>query len=446
MALAPVFCVKTRFDATERSLLLPQESERKLSRRSLGMMSGAVVGQRYRIGRTIGSGGMGCVYEAVDLQTGLEVALKALPPGAPDPTQLTRLRREAAAASSVKSDYVCRVHYLGVERGTPFIVMERLHGHTLRTRLDSCGPLSLKESIGIALQLLDALIATHAAGVIHRDIKPSNVFLAATTDSVPRVKVIDFGLAKLANRAEDSLGSNAVAGTLQYLPPEQLMGVGELDERSDVYAAGLTLFEMLIGRRVYKGSYAEIVHEIVLGEPPSLCVSRPDLPLLLGDVLGMAMAKARERRFASAFAFRRALVAAIERGEISESGICPAIETEIEGLAPPDESGASLVGQREAAPDDVGIARSASDRRAEDPNENSRPTARPPSPSPDVLEDELPTLRPPPLGTGGFDDEPTARRAPYTPTSSDIVRTVSPPQGTGRLKAPPRRGPRSAGG
>jgi serine/threonine protein kinase len=433
MALAGLFCVKTRLDTTERSHLLRQESERKLSRRSLDMMSGSIVGQRYRIGRTIGSGGMGCVYEAVDLQTGLEVALKALPPGAPDPTQLTRLRREAAAASSVKSDYVCRVHYLGVERGTPFIVMERLHGHTLRTRLDACGPLSLKEAIGIALQLLDALIATHSAGVIHRDIKPSNVFLTATTDPIPRVKVIDFGLAKLTNRTEDSLGANAVAGTLQYLPPEQLMGVGELDERSDVYAAGLTLFEMLIGRRVYKGSYAEIVHEIVLGEPPSLAVSRPDLPLLLGDVLGMAMAKARERRFASAFAFRRALVAAVERGEISESGICPAIETEIEGLAPPDESGPSLVGQ------------------------NSRPTARPPSPGPDVLEDELPTLRPPPPGTCGFEDEPTARRAPYShgpsglsaghgPTSSDIVQTISPPQGTGRLRAPPRRGPRSAGG
>src|SRR5690606_20846838 len=101
---------------------------------------------------------------------------------------------------------------------------------------------------GIASQLLDALIATHAAGVIHRDIKPSNVFLTATSAPIPRVKVIDFGLAKLTTptaRADESAGASCVAGTLQYLPPEQLLGVGDLDERSDVYAAGLTLFEML---------------------------------------------------------------------------------------------------------------------------------------------------------------------------------------------------------
>ncbi len=111
----------------------------RLVRRSLDTIHGAVIGGRYRVLAQLGVGGMGSVYEALDLETGCKVALKALQPGAHSPERLKRLRREAATATAISSNHVCKVHYLGVDRGTPFIVMERLHGETLRTRLDEEG-------------------------------------------------------------------------------------------------------------------------------------------------------------------------------------------------------------------------------------------------------------------------------------------------------------------
>jgi serine/threonine-protein kinase len=366
-------------------------------------MAGLVIANRYLIGRTIGVGGMGFVYEAVDLQTGLDVALKALPPGASDPLKVRRLRREAAAATAVRSEHVCRVDYIGVESGTPFIVMERLHGHTLRTQIDNYGPPSVLESVSIVSQLLDGLAATHDAGVIHRDVKPSNVFLVDDGGELPRVKLIDFGLAKIttqaghaghtghAEHAEVSVhaeltSAECVLGTLQYVAPEQLLRVGDLDERADVYAAGVTLFETLTGQRVYQGSQTDIMQEIILGEIPRASTWRSDLPPVLDDVLFMAMAKTRDRRFASARAFKRALLAAMDYSVVKESGICPTIvelsEDDLEDvtLGPP------LTGALTGTGTLVSNGTTADDESAAD---------------------DLPTLRPPPPSS--YDDEPTVK-------------------------------------
>jgi serine/threonine-protein kinase len=303
-------------------------------------MQGCIVGRRYRISDTIGAGGMGSVYEAVDLQTGQVVALKALQPGGFDPIRLKRLRREAKTMTAVRSVHVCRVHHLGVEGGTPFIVMERLHGETLRTRLSEDGPLPVGEAVAITSQLLDALTATHEAGVIHRDVKPSNVFISQTEGDAPIVKLIDFGLAKIARPSEvpesergadDELtAAEMVAGTLHFLAPEQLLSVHDLDERVDVYAAGVTLYEMLAGHRAFRGTYSEVIHDIVFCDPPKITAARPSLPPIFDDIIGMAMAKSRDRRFATAQAFKRALLAAwaeYERTAHSfESGVCPTID------------------------------------------------------------------------------------------------------------------------
>jgi serine/threonine-protein kinase len=283
---------------------------------------------------------MGSVYEAVDLQTGQVVAIKALQPGAYDPTRLKRLRREAKTMTAVHSAHVCRVHHLGVEGGNPFIVMERLHGETLRTRLSEDGPLPVGEAVAIASQLLDALTATHEAGVIHRDVKPSNVFISANEGAAPIVKLIDFGLAKIARPSDapeseravegDLTAAEMVAGTLHFLAPEQLLSVHDLDERVDVYAAGVTLYEMLAGHRAFRGTYSEVIHDIVFSEPPRITAVRPSLPPVFDDIIAMAMAKARDRRFHSAQAFKRALLAAwaeYERTTPSfESGVCPTME------------------------------------------------------------------------------------------------------------------------
>jgi serine/threonine-protein kinase len=346
----------------------------RLVRRSLSTMVGCVVARRYRITDTIGSGGMGSVYEAVDLQTGAQVALKALQPGAYDPIRFKRLRLEAKVMTAVHSEHVCRVHHLGVERGTPFIVMERLHGETLRSRLTEDGPLPVGEAVAIACQLLDALTATHEAGVIHRDVKPSNVFISElSSDEAPIVKLIDFGLAKViraheapeSERAtgEELSSAEMVAGTLHFLAPEQLLSVADLDERVDVYAAGVTLFEMLAGHRAFRGTYSEVIHDIVFSEPPRVTASRPDLPQVFDEVLAMAMAKSRDRRFASAQAFKRALLAAwgeCDHERPLQSGVCPVISSE---------------------------------------NEHPTMSERPEQIHPEytIVDEELPTLRPPPM-------------------------------------------------
>ena len=186
------------------------------------------------------------------------------------------------------------------------------------------------------LQLLDALTATHEAGIIHRDVKPSNVFLVSSRHEPPRIKLIDFGLAKRLRRDRtapteddkcDVTPADGVAGTLAYLTPEHLLGVGDLDERVDVYAAGIMFFELLTGKRAdQEASFEETVREILLGEPLRPTDVRRTIPAVFDDVVGMATARARERRFSTAKAFRRALVAAWRQpAPVLQSGICPAL-------------------------------------------------------------------------------------------------------------------------
>jgi serine/threonine-protein kinase len=372
----------------------------RLTRPCLSTMQGCVVARRYRITDTIGAGGMGSVYEAVDEQTGCEVALKALQPGAYDPIRLKRLRREARTMTAVRSEHVCKVHYLGVERGTPFIVMERLHGDTLRSRLREFGPLSLGEAVAVTCQLLDALTATHEAGVIHRDVKPSNVFLAHVGETTT-VKLIDFGLAKVMRTAEDGekhadddlTSHEMISGTLHFLAPEQLLAIGDLDERVDIYAAGVTLFEMLTGHRAFRGTYSEIIHEIVLGTIPSVRDSRPELPEMLDEVIRTAMAKSREQRYQSAEAFKTALLEAWNAcdqdyapessiNEMAESGVFAVTQTEHEShehtfvdhdlptLRPPPGAGDECW--------DLGSGQFSNDMGSDD---DGRPTLRPLAPS-----------------------------------------------------------------
>lgn len=300
----------------------------RLVRRSIDSRRGYVIGKRYRITKAIGAGGMGTVYEAIDLQSGGTVALKALTRTGHGAVALQRLRREAETAVLVRSNFVCHVHYLGVEGGVPFIVMERLHGETLRTRLKQTGPLLVEHALWVTFQLLDALSATHETGVIHRDVKPSNVFITSPRGAWPTIKLIDFGVAKLL-RAQDPPASisgprgttditaaDGIPGTLQYLAPEQLCGLDEVDQRVDVYAAGLALYEMLAGSRLYSaGSLDEVVRRIVFEPPPRVCLVRADVPASVDDVLAMALAKDPRRRFLTAAAFRRALIAACEASE-----------------------------------------------------------------------------------------------------------------------------------
>jgi serine/threonine-protein kinase len=289
----------------------------RIVRRPLGTLRGSVIARRYRITETIGVGGAGTVYEALDLRTGNTVALKMLT-CLGDEVGLRRLRREAESAMAVRSDRVCRVHYLGVAEGSPFIVMERLRGETLRRRLTDVGALPFRVALEVADQLLEALSATHAAGIIHRDVKPANIFVTSERGKPVAIKLIDFGLVKPLGTSDDPspfastelriTAPGGMPGTLHYLAPEQLLGHADIDQRLDVWAAGLVLFEMLTGRRAFvQAPIHEVVRRILFDPPPRARASRDRLPEGVDHVLAMALAKDRRRRFWTAAAFRRAL-------------------------------------------------------------------------------------------------------------------------------------------
>ncbi len=305
--------------------------------RSRAYARDSIIAGRFRIRSQIGSGGMGIVYSASEIQTGRDVAIKALNATAFTTENVRRFRREAHTAASVKHRHLCEVYYLGVEGGTPFIVMERLRGETLAQRLKETGPLSASDAVSIMIQMLEGLSAAHSAGVLHRDIKPSNIFITAPRDAAPSVKIIDFGLAKLLPtsawkpRPESPLEelsaittTDVIPGTPFYLAPEQIGGARDLDQRVDVWAAGLTFYEMLVGRRAYDApSYVQLATSILLRSLPLLSSTRSDLPAGLDGVLNQALAKNRDHRFRSATAFRAALInewalfrtACVARGE-----------------------------------------------------------------------------------------------------------------------------------
>ncbi len=292
------------------------------------LTSGArILAGRYRLGEPIGLGGMGCVYAALDLETGREVALEGLTSAASTRSNRRRLQREADAATPVRHRSVCEVYGLEHHGGAPFVVMERLRGETLRDRLRDLGALTMDDAIAIAFQLLDGLGAAHAAGFLHRDIKPGNIFLTSPRGAAPTVKLIDFGLARrLPTRARtDDLitDPDAIPGTPSYMAPEQIAASPELDGRVDVWATGLVLYEMLIGRRAFeRASPVEMARKICRENPPAPSSMRCDLPAKIDDVIACAIAKDRRARFPSAGHMHAALLDACVRHYAS--GIPPA--------------------------------------------------------------------------------------------------------------------------
>ena len=224
----------------------------------------------YAITRKIGEGGMGIVYAARDERLERSVALKTMSARAYDETARQRFWREARAAASINHPNVCQIYEIGEEDGALFIAMELLEGEALVEHLRQ-GPISVSEAVQVALGVLAALSALHAKGIVHRDLKPSNVFLTPHG-----VKLLDFGLARpeierslLASDAKLT-GTGLVIGTPRYMAPEQVTGE-TVDARSDLFAAGAIMFEMLAGRPAFDGrNVIEILHATVTEQPPAL--------------------------------------------------------------------------------------------------------------------------------------------------------------------------------
>ena len=254
----------------------------------------------YAITGKLGQGGMGIVYSARDERLQRVVALKTMSGLSTDETARKRFWREARTAASVNHPHVCQIYDVGEDGGELFIAMELLEGETLAARLRR-GALSVAEAVPRGLEMLDALGALHARGIVHRDLKPSNVFLTPHG-----VKLLDFGLARpadpsLARSAAsvgDLTGSGMVVGTPRYIAPEQVTGEG-LDARSDLFAAGAILFEMLAGRPAFDGrNVVEILHATLYEQPPALTGSPA---IAAADrVIRWALAKRPAERPASA--------------------------------------------------------------------------------------------------------------------------------------------------
>jgi hypothetical protein len=272
-----------------------------------GSVLGRTLGGRYRINRLIGSGGMGAVYEATQLDR-LErsVAVKVL--FDVQPKAIARLRQEAMAAGSLQSPHVVTVLDFQHNPGEPpFLVLELLAGESLWTLLRREGMLDEARAIAIARQMLLALDAAHRAGIVHRDVKPSNVWLVRSSSSDVHVKLLDFGVAKVA---EESGGirttTGALLGTPSYLAPEQLRGERG-DARSDLHAVGIVLYEMLTGARPWKNTGPAAFLEILEQTPAPIRSILPTVSVGVSRTIEQVLAKDPSARYQTAIAMAAAL-------------------------------------------------------------------------------------------------------------------------------------------
>jgi len=262
---------------------------------------GRTIGQ-YEILARIGGGGMGVVYSARDGKLGRTVALKFLPPQwSHDESAKQRFLREAQAASATNHPSICTIHDIETaDDGQLFIVMAYYEGQTLKQRLES-GPLPIDEALEISTQLADGLAKAHAQGVVHRDIKPGNLML--TEDGV---RILDFGLATFAD-AVKLTAENTIFGTVAYMSPEQVRGF-EADARSDVWAAGAVLYEMLAGHPPFRGSHAEAIGYAIRNEAPEpIRAERPEVPEDVEQLVFRALHKEASVRYQSGRELARAL-------------------------------------------------------------------------------------------------------------------------------------------
>jgi uncharacterized RDD family membrane protein YckC len=259
----------------------------------------------YRLVRWLGAGGMGVVWEAVDTATGRRVALKRLSRAvAADENQVQRFLREGQLAAQISNPKVTFIYTAGEYDGQPYIAMELMPGETLADRVKKCGSLPVAQAVDGMLDVIEGLEAAHKLGLIHRDVKPSNCFM----DADESVKIGDFGLSKSLVTTEANLTQTGTfLGTPSYAAPEQIRA-GELDERTDIYAVGATLFNLLTGRTPFEGDAMSVTAQIITDDAPAVRELNAKVPQDLSQVIAKCLEKDPAKRFSDLGQLKAALL------------------------------------------------------------------------------------------------------------------------------------------
>ncbi len=265
---------------------------------------GDVIASKYRVDRVLGEGAMGVVVAATHAELGTQVAVKFMLPAAlTGADSVERFLREARAASRLRSEHVCRVLDVGrLEHGAPYIVMEMLEGRDVQAALDGAGALSVGVAASYVTQVCEAIGEAHAAGIVHRDLKPQNLFVTRKFNGTEAVKVLDFGISKVAGGA-DAVRTHhaAIMGTPAYMSPEQCQSSAHVDGRTDIWALGVILYQLATGRLPFDGAdFLQIAMAVTSTHPVPPSALRPDLPAGFDAVVMRCLEKDRDRRFASA--------------------------------------------------------------------------------------------------------------------------------------------------
>ncbi len=303
----------------------------------MGDLAGKVLDGKYELVGLLGEGGMGEVYEAKHLLIGRRLAVKFLHSQYVSSEEVvTRFQREAQAAAAIGHENIIEVTDMGTTpEGAPYIVMEYLDGMDVKDLIAEQGTLSPERAANIMVQALSALQAAHTAKIIHRDLKPENIYLIQKTDQPDYVKILDFGISKFkALEGDDAKGltqTGTVLGTPYYMSPEQARGDQDLSARSDVYAMGVILYQMMAGCLPFDApNYNALLIKILTEEPVDATEHNPEIPPELAEAINVSMARDPNDRYQDCIEFRRHLLPFVPGASTRfETGLSPASRTAV---------------------------------------------------------------------------------------------------------------------
>jgi eukaryotic-like serine/threonine-protein kinase len=300
-----------------------------------GVQPGQVLAGKYRIDQLLGSGGMAVVVSAYHVHLDQRVALKFLRPEAlAQPETVARFAREARAAAKIKSEYVAQVFDVAeLDNGVPYMVMEYLAGQDLSSWLQEHGAMAIEQAVELLLQACEAIADAHAQGIIHRDLKPPNLFCVRRSDGLLAIKVLDFGISKIttcsaADQDPRMTKTSVVFGSPLYMSPEQMLSARDVDARTDIWALGAILFELIAGHSPFVGeTLPEVYARISSQPPPPLRTYRPEAPPALEAVILKCLEKDRAHRYFNVAELALALQPfAPDRAKASVERVCRVIE------------------------------------------------------------------------------------------------------------------------